>query len=107
MKKLIFTALACIGIANVAKSETCYFEVDNEILIEGTCSFVPFEGGDFGIYDNYSNPIYFAFVYIDGNFAEGWWNEDAGAGHAHTPLGSLRRVGGCWINQTVRVCAWK
>ena len=36
----------------------------------------------------------------------GWWNETPFAGHAHSPLGKLRRDDACWVNQWVSVCAW-
>ena len=36
----------------------------------------------------------------------GWWNETPFAGHAHSPLGKLRRDDACWVNQCVSVCAW-
>ncbi|MEO7063874.1 MAG: hypothetical protein ABI082_08925, partial [Dokdonella sp.] len=51
---------------------------------------------------------YFATVTIQRNGAgEGFWNEETGASHAHTPLGALHRNGWCWENETAKVCASK
>ena len=107
LKQSLTFAVLISCFASTAQSEICYFEVDDEIILQGPCIFEPLGGGDFLIKSSRTSPDYFAYVYLDGNKADGFWNETLGASHAHTTLGQLRRIGGCWINETVRVCAWK
>ena len=51
--------------------------------------------------------LYFAYLYVEKDRnGTGHWNEEPGAGHAHTPLGPLTRDGACWKSDTVKLCAW-
>ena len=107
MRFLGFILATLLLSSSIGHAETCYMEVDDQIIIEGQCTFIPTGGGSFRILDNPDAPLYFAYVIVDRGTAIGYWNEVAGASHAHSDLGALVRFGGCWINDTVRVCAWK
>lgn len=96
-------ALAEIGVARPAD---CLLVVGNEKLIGGRCAFTPLDtDGSFQIAS--PDGRYFAQVLMDRpGQGTGWWNETPFAGHAHSPLGALRRDDACWVNQRVSVCAW-
>lgn len=104
----VFSGLGLIASASptIAEPASCVLEVGGQSYIDGPCSFelLSRDGGSFKIMGNSGD--YFAFVYVeeDGG-ATAHWNEIAGADRAHTPLGSLRRDGACWISDTVRICA--
>jgi Short C-terminal domain len=87
----------------------CLLEVGGRKYIDGQCPISMSPDGSFSIGAAESVPLrFFATVRIAGNrLAEGHWNEEEGANHAHTPLGELRFDRGCWQNQTAKVCAWK
>ncbi len=111
MKYLLVLAVAVVataGSAQVASPAFCYFEADGTILIQGRCQFVAQGGGSFRIFDSMSNYGYFADVLVGAQGqGDGYWNGEWGGSHAHAPLGRLIRIGGCWVNQRARVCAWK
>lgn len=67
------------------------------------------DDGGFTIDASEKGPItYFAVISVSGKHqADGFWNEEKGANHAHTPLGQLTRKGACWENKNAKVCAWK
>jgi hypothetical protein len=82
----------------------CFMSVEGKVLIDGPCQYRSMEGGSFQI----GNKWHFAQVALSRTgAAQGFWNEEAGANHAHTPLGDLIRNGGCWVNKIARLCAWK
>ena len=87
----------------------CLLQVKGTSFIDGECSITLSEGGDFQVMSVRNGaPEYFAVVSMaEGGAALGVWNEDRGANHAHTPLGTLRREGACWLNDEAKVCAWK
>ncbi len=104
----VFAVFASDANAQQADPAFCYFEADGNILIQGRCHFVPQGGGSFRVFDTAPNFTYFANVLVGAQSqADGYWNGEPGANHAHAPLGKLIRVGGCWVNQRTRVCAWK
>lgn len=89
----------------------CVLSVAGTTYIDGPCE-IDFFGGDGSFsalqLDPSGDLSYFAYVLVIGrDVAEGHWNGERGASHAHTPLGTLQRRGGCWINETARVCAWR
>ena len=93
-----------------AKMGLCLLEVNNRPYLLGPCNIDLDPGGDFSIgtgSKTVGSP-YFAYVSIspDGT-AIGNWNETRGSTHAHTSLGTLKRIGACWINDNAKVCAWK
>jgi hypothetical protein len=87
----------------------CFLEVAGRRYIDGQCPISMSPDGSFTIVAAESVPLtFFASVRIIGKkLAEGHWNEEEGANHAHTPLGELRFDRGCWQNETAKVCAWK
>ena len=87
----------------------CLLEVGGRKYIDGRCPINMSPDGSFTIGAAESVPLtFFAAVRITGKkLAEGHWNEEEGANHAHTPLGALRFDRGCWQNETAKVCAWK
>jgi hypothetical protein len=88
---------------------TCLLEVAGKAFIDGPCEIDLEADGSFQIraYDS-GDLSYFAYVFLDGaDKATGYWNEEPGAGHAHSPLGTLTRSGACWRNDDAKVCAWR
>ena len=87
----------------------CLLVVHGEKYIDGTCPIAMASDGSFSIGADEKTPIkYFATVTIEGKgLARGYWNEEEGASHAHSGLGSLRFKRGCWSNDVAKVCAWK
>jgi hypothetical protein len=103
LRKLFFVIIFCFPWDSRAQGNECFLMVEQKVIIDGACRFTALRGGDFQI----ANRWHFAIVNIDQSKANGYWNEEAGAGHAHTPLGELTRNGGCWQNERNVVCAWK
>jgi len=85
----------------------CLLEVSGEKYIDGRCPVFMNPDGSFQISASENEPLtYFATVTITGqDVGNGFWNEERGASHAHTPLGVLHRRGACWENATSKVCA--
>jgi hypothetical protein len=90
----------------------CKLVVKGKTYINGRCNFESFgTDGSFAIGvlgDDQPIPkggFYFAYVDVDGNTAEGKWNEDRTELHANAPLGTLKRKGACWENDIAQVCA--
>ena len=88
------------------KPGRCLLQVDGKKYISGACRIDLQKGGSFQLYDLKKHG-YFAYVDVDGNTAEGYWNEDPMATHAQSPLGTLTREGACWQNERAKVCAWR
>lgn len=86
--------------------EKCSLVVAGTAYIDGPCDFTILDSdGSFQIMapDN----SYFAQVEVDRpGHAKGYWNEEKGANHAHSPLGELTRDDACWSNADASVCAW-
>lgn len=87
----------------------CLLQVHGKTYIDGVCPIAMEPDGSFSIRADEETPIkFFATVTMEGNgLATGYWNEEEGAGHAHSPLGSLRFEHGCWSNDVAKVCAWR
>ena len=110
MMKAPFSAVALLAVAaaQAASSKSkCLLQVNGRTYISGPCN-ASTDGGGLSIGwlpENSNKPItYHAYVESNG---QGFWNEDRGANHAHTPLGTLTRNGACWSNQKAKVCAWR
>jgi hypothetical protein len=85
----------------------CLLKVDGTIYLNGKCAINidmnhGVETGDFSIGTD-GKSEYFAYVNDHGRSAT--WN--AGASHAHAPLGTLSKKGACWTNSHAKVCAWR
>ena len=51
---------------------------------------------------------YWAVVYKDGDFWEGYGNSDIRETHGEPgDWGELRREGACYVGKDVRVCLWR
>ncbi len=107
------------GVAPVAQSPDygensrtgrCLLRVEGRTYLDAKCRIVinPDGGFSIGTADRAADLTYFASVnrQEDGRML-GYWNGQRGATHAQTPLGSLRRNGGCWENAIASVCAWR
>ncbi|QUJ76956.1 hypothetical protein KDD17_02585 [Sulfitobacter albidus] len=89
-----------------SQSTTCELTVVGQTYINGPCDIRSLSDGEGSFQITSLDQKYFAYLYVRGaGIGEAFWNEIAGAGHAHTPLGNLRREGACWINDTARICA--
>lgn len=85
----------------------CLLEVLGKTYIDGRCPILMSPDGSFQIGASENEPLtYFATVTILGrNVGDGHWNEESGASHAHTSLGTLHRNGACWENSMAKICA--
>lgn len=92
-----------------SRTGKCLLQVHGKTYIDGACPIAMQPDGSFSIGADEKTPLkFFATVTMDGNgSATGYWNEEEGAEHAHSPLGSLRFESGCWSNDVAKVCAWK
>lgn len=83
----------------------CVLEVEGRHVIDGPCRFIPFDKeGSFEIIT--PDRAWFAYVIVSSKgVAQGYWNGEPESRHAQNPLGTLRRTGPCWENDTARVCA--
>ena len=99
-------ALASPTHAQDGRPAECLLKVQGQEVIRGTCIFTPLDAdGSFQIMS--LDDAFFAQVLMDRpGFGTGYWNGEANAGHAHSPLGALKRRDACWINQGASVCAW-
>jgi hypothetical protein len=102
MRRTALTA-AFLLLSAPALGATCSMTVDGAVFIDGPCEFRPLGDGGFQI----SNGFSFAYVYVEGGHATGFWNGEEHASHAHEKLGTLTRDGACWRNKTARVCAYQ
>ena len=94
-----------------APEETCLIKVDGVIYDTAPCNLNDEDGGiiRFG-HLNLAEPAGY-WVYLskreDGRY-DGFWNDDFGANHAHTPLGVLtledRAAGECFSNRSTLLC---
>ncbi len=86
----------------------CVLTVGGKDYLNGPCEIEMLDkDGSFtvGASDTAPSP-YFAYVVVTGpGVADGSWNRDPKATHAHSPLGVLKRQGACWVNEKARVCA--
>lgn len=102
--------IALFLVASPSSAAECLLTVMAKTYIDGPCEFRPLENGNFALSanpDGSAGPMRFAYVYVDGDPAYGFWNGDPAENHAHRPLGDLTRDGACWHNQEARVCAYK
>jgi hypothetical protein len=111
------TLIATVGAMLLASSAfaapgRCLLRVEGTTYLNGQCNVLSEPDGSFsiGVVDDESEKLapYFAIVTHEQDGAmRGTWNAQAGATHAQTPLGKLRRNGGCWENASASVCAWR
>jgi len=114
MLRSVFTAVMLLiisqsgAVAEIGKGRpaSCLLVVKGQEMIRGECTFTPL-GRDGSFMISSYNGKYFAYVSIvRKGVADASWNEDPYATHAHTPLGTLYREEGCWVNNYASVCAY-
>lgn len=109
MKTLLaIAALLAVTAAQATISKgKCLLQVNGRTYLNRPCN-VSTESGGLSIGTQRGpglRPItYFAIVEPDGH---AFWNEERGAGHAHTPLGTLTRNDPCWSKRKAKVCGWR
>jgi len=94
----------------VAFEGKCLLEVDGTHYLDGPCNIDLGADGSFSIgAGETTRSKYFAYVNIEPGTERGlgYWNGPQAEDRAHTDLGGLVRNGGCWVNETARVCAWR
>ena len=95
-----FIAIALLTTPAISEEAAgCVLQVDDVSYVKGECSVERMENGGFVL--SGENGDYFAYVFPDG---QSYWNEEKGAGHAHTSLGELLQSGNCWTNEAASVC---
>lgn len=106
---IFLNSLITVAEASQSFSGTCLLEIKKKQYLNGPCPISMEEDGGFSIGASETEPLtYFATVSVTWkNVGEGFWNEEKGANHAHSPLGKLTRKGACWQNKSAKVCAWK
>ena len=107
MHRFVMTAAIAFGSVGPVLAESkvvdCELTVRGKTYIKGACQFDSSSGGNFKILGDNN---YFAQVDItSAGVAQGSWNEDPNSTHAHTPLGTLKREGACWVSAQAKVCA--
>lgn len=103
MRALIL-AIAMVASGAAAAADRCLLVVDGRTYINGPCRITLSPGGSFQAASN----LYFADVQVTASGrADGNWNEEPGARHAHTSIGELMRNDACWTNSRAIVCAWR
>ncbi len=89
-------------------SGECLISVGGRTYLDGPCRITLYPGGGFQA-GGRGRGAYFATVDIDSasGGATSFWNGVDAESHAHDPLGTVVRQGGCWVNSNARVCAWR
>lgn len=102
---LVLVAATAVKAEN-GRPADCLLIVKGQEAIRGQCLFTPLDSdGSFTI-TGY-NGQFFAYVLVEAKgVAQGYWNEEPYATHAHSPLGQLLRQDGCWVNSSASVCAY-
>ena len=111
MMRFICATLLIIGTTGTARAETgrpasCLFVVKGQEVIRGECLFTPVDSDGSFMISGYNGQFFATVLMASKGIAEGYWNEQPYAGHAHTPLGTLVRNDACWANDLASVCAW-
>jgi hypothetical protein len=92
------------GLPEIPGPAVCHFELKGQVRIDGMCQ-IDSEEGDIFLNDlNQSGYI----AMVGGGFGEyyAYWNGKRGAPIASEfkELGSVKRVGTCWISPNVTIC---
>ena len=105
---LIFAVMASVAAVAAHPAEagpaTCVLEVAGKSYINGACDYRLLDGGRGGFQATGADDRHFVYVYVEGERATAHWNGESAESRAHDPLGELHREGGCWVNDTNRIC---
>ena len=107
---LIGALVLALGSSGVhARTGRCVLQVNGRSYLDGPCDItINDRQGSFAIgVGQRHRSKYFAYVTMEDDGAQGYWNETPDASHAHSSLGVLHRAGACWVNDTARVCAYR
>jgi len=102
----MLVTLAFTVVPAISYAETCILTIQEEVQFEGPCDFefTTDNDGSFAV-DDGNKPL-FAMLFVTGkDTGIGYWNEYET--RAHSSLGELRRVGGCWTSDFATLCAWQ
>ena len=100
MRLFVLMTTALLSAPALAEEATdCLLEVEGRTYFAGPCN-IDVDGDTTVV----SGPDTTYLVYLDTSGDISSWNEEAGAGHAHTQLGVLSQDGSCWSNETAKVC---
>jgi len=111
MRAVIGLALGVMAGPAVAQTANvqgrCLFVLDGKTILNGPCPIQLHRGGGFTVGSSQRGG-YFAIVQPSGDgSADGYWNEDQFANHAHTSIGTLKRNDACWTSERAIICAWR
>ena len=116
MRRVVLTFICATGFVawNAAPAWAddgrCLIAVDGRIYLKGRCNVDVRSGGSFTVgVGEKSRSKHFAYVNVErgSRTAQGYWNGREAESHAHEDLGTLRRVGPCWLNMRAKICAWR
>lgn len=101
-------ALTITSFGAGAEPSKCLIEVDGKAYTFGRCNADRERDGGLsvGTGETKRSPIFAIISPNDDGTAAGYWNEQPQASHAQTPLGVMKKSGGCWLNERAKVCAW-
>jgi hypothetical protein len=88
--------------------QACSLTVDEQVHVQGPCLVYPFGDGGYTLNawsEGKPKQSHFAVVTINGDgTARATWNAAPDDTRAGDPLGTVRLVEGCWVNERVRIC---
>jgi hypothetical protein len=91
MTGLLTLTAPAIAQAGEGREADCLLVVEAEEVIQGQCEFTP-NGTDGSFVISSFDSKHFAYVVVqDTGIADGYWNDEPYAKHAHSPLGVLLR----------------
>ncbi|WP_157970155.1 hypothetical protein [Pelagibacterium sediminicola] len=99
--------------ASAEQISRCVLEVYSATFLDEPCNFASGPDGSFTMgVGNTEEDVSLYFVYLnvdedDPNAAFAYWNGFPPENRAHDQLGALEREGACWVNEFVRVCAYR
>ena len=107
MRAIAVALMMLVAGSAMAAPGRCLLVVDGRTYLNGPCPVELLPGGSFMVGAG-RGASHFAQVTVEGaGSASGYWNEEPGATHAHSSLGSLRRNDACWTNERAIICAWR
>ncbi len=91
-----------------SQTRLCRFEVDERVLVDGSCDVFSMGNGGYTLNTwkrGKPEDSHFAVVISDdGKKAEASWNADPDDDRAVDSLGTVRLRDGCWVNHRTKIC---